>query len=96
MKAQTENAVRGLLALDDEIDPADIEAAIVVLRGGTPIPDEEVMTRGQVAKLLKKHPRTVDWYVRAGRLDRVYGPGLRGIGITRSSFLRFIRRRVGK
>lgn len=104
MKAQTENAVRGLLALDGEIEAQLIEDAIAVLNGTRlavcPKTDDEtiwnveVLSRGQVAKLLKKHVRTIDYYIRVGLLDRVQGRGSRAMGISRQSFLRFIQLQV--
>ena len=104
MKAQTEMAIRGILGLDGEIEAQLIEDAIAVLNGTRlavcPKTDDEtiwnveVMKRGQVAKLLKKHVRTIDYYIRVGLLDRVYGSGTRAIGVTRESFLRLIHRRV--
>ena len=104
MKAQTEMAIRGILGLDGDIEPRHIDDAIAVLNGTrlavSPTSDDptifdfEVLSRGQVAKLLKKHVRTIDYYVKVGLLDRVYGSGTRAIGVTRESFLRLIHRRV--
>jgi len=56
---------------------------------------EPILKRKEAAVALGLHVRTIDYYVKRGYLVPVYGAGCRAIGITRESFLRFIKRRVG-
>ena len=99
MKPETENAIRSMVQMDSEITRDMLERAIVVLRGG--VQDEEdmihVMKRREVMDLLNVKRRTLDYYLKMGYLERVYGGGMKNaMGVTRESVLRFLRLRVGK
>ena len=98
MKAQTEAAIRNIVAIDTEIKQSDLEKAINVLRGNSDGTEGlvHVLRRKEVMKLLGVHRRTLDYYLDKGYLDRVYGGGKRAIGVSRESFERFTSRRVGK
>ena len=96
MKTETENALRTIAQLDQEIKKDDLERAIRFLKGasGDQEPVIAVMKRKDVMDLLKIHRRTLDYYLEKGYLDRVYGGGKRAIGVSRDSFIRFTTRRV--
>ena len=96
MKTQTEMAVRGVLAMDDEIKPENIERALDVLRGKVESNEDldHVLRRKEVEELLHVHRRTIDYYLDNGYLQRVYGGGKRAVGISRASVLKFLQRRV--
>ena len=73
--------------MDTEIQPKLIEQAIDVLRGN-PLENN--------SDLLHVHKRTLDYYIRMGYLDKVYGGGKRAIGISRASFNRFVQRHLAE
>ena len=62
--------------MDTEIQPKLIEQAIDVLRGN-PLENNSdllhVLRYKEVADLLHVHKRTLDYYIRMGYLDKVYG-----------------------
>ena len=93
MKIQTEMAIRSIASTDDEVVGGNLERAIEVLRGNAGNEDLiQVLRYGEVAGLLHVHKRTLDYYIRMGYLDKVYGGGKRAIGISRTSFNRFVSR----
>ena len=99
MKPQTELAIRSIAGTDSEIEPKMIEQALDILRGN-PLENNadlvHVLRYKEVANLLHVHKRTLDYYIRMGYLDKVYGGGKRAIGISRASFNRFVQRKVYK
>ena len=99
MKPQTEVAIRSIAGMDTEIQPKLIEQAIDVLRGN-PLENNSdllhVLRYKEVADLLHVHKRTLDYYIRMGYLDKVYGGGKRAIGISRASFNRFVQRHLAE
>jgi len=95
MKPQTENALRSLLAIDDELSTSNIEKAIAYLRGERT--DDQlvhVIKYKDVLSLLHCHRRTLEYYIAKGYLTRVYGGGTRAIGISRDSYIRFTTLRI--
>ena len=96
MNPKTELAIRGIAATDASIKPTWVEDAITILKNGNlKNPEvEHVLRRKQVMELLHIHRRTLDYYLDRGYLDRVYGGGERALGISRSSYLRFIEQRI--
>ena len=99
MKPQTEVAIRSIAGTDAEIHPKMIEQALDVLRGN-PLENNadliHVLRYKEVIRLLHIHPRTLDYYLKMGYLDRVYGGGRRAIGISRASFNRFVQRHLAE
>ena len=96
MKAETENAVRSILALDPEVSHENLEKAMRILWGKCESNDDlvHVLRYKEVTDLLHIHPRTLEYYVSRGYLDRVYGMGgVRALGISRESFIRFTTER---
>ena len=98
MKQQTELTVRMLLQGDATVTKEDIETAIGILNGREDAEASEelkhVIKRKNVLKLLGIHRRTLDYYVERGYLKRVYGFGKRALGISRKSFLEFVKLRA--
>jgi len=95
MKAETEQMIRSVAKMDGGINGNDLERAINIMRG---IKEDNqdlvhVIRRKDAMRLLGVHRRTLDYYIKMGYLDRVYGGGQRAIGISRESYLRFTARR---
>ena len=97
MKDQTEAAIRNIASIDGEISKEMLDQAIDILRGEMAGRNDlvHVMKRKDVMKHLGIHRRTLDYYLEKGYLERVYGGGQKAIGVSRESFLRFQRERVG-
>ena len=96
MKVETEQMIRSMAKMDGEVNPNDLERAINIMRG---VKDDNldlvhVIRRKDAMKMLGVHRRTLDYYLKMGYLDRVYGGGQRAIGISRESFIRFMTKRV--
>ena len=101
MTQLTENAVKAVLTADSTVDTKDLNAAIAVLKGESPlnvIPTDEgdaVINRKQVAVLIGKSLATVDIYGRRGVFRRVYftkgGKRKQSQGYSRKSVLEAIR-----
>ena len=98
MKDQTEAAIRNIASIDGEISKEMLDQAIDILRGEMAGRNDlvHVMKRKDVMKHLGIHRRTLDYYLEKGYLERVYGGGQKAIGVSRESFLRFQRERVGR
>ena len=98
MKDQTEAAIRNIASIDGEISKEMLDHAIDILRGEMAGRNDlvHVMKRKDVMKHLGIHRRTLDYYLEKGYLERVYGGGQKAIGVSRESFLRFQRERVGR
>ena len=96
MKIETENAIRSILSLDDQVGKADLEKAILILHGKVESDEDlvHVLRYKEVMDLLHVHRRTLEYYIEKGYLDRVYGRGERALGISRDSYLRFTTRRT--
>jgi len=95
MKAETEQMIRSVAKMDGGINGNDLERAINIMRG---IKEDNqdlvhVIRRKDAMRLLGVHRRTLDYYIKMGYLDRVYGGGQRAIGISRESYLRFTAHR---
>ena len=95
MKVETEQMIRSMAKMDGEVNPNDLERAINIMRG---VKDDNldlvhVIRRKDAMKMLGVHRRTLDYYLKMGYLDRVYGGGQRAIGISRESFIRFTSHR---
>ena len=98
MKPETETAVRSIVSIDPEITKEMMEHAIDILRGNARSEDDlvHVVKRKDVMKILSISRRTLDYYLKRGYLDRVYGGGrINAMGVSRESLLRFQRLRVG-
>ncbi len=99
MKPETENMVRTMVATDPTVSREMLERAIIILRGGVETDEDmvHVMRRQDVMKHLSVSRRTLDYYLKMGYLERVYGGGRKyALGVTRESVLRFLKLRVGK
>ncbi len=96
MKIETENAIRSILSLDDQVGKAELEKAIMILHGKVESDDDlvHVLRYKEVMALLHVHRRTLEYYIAKGYLDRVYGRGERALGISRDSYLRFTTHRT--
>ena len=96
MKPTTEMAIRSIAQADEEIKSEHLEQAIDIMKGRKTADDEleHVLRRKEVMKLLHIHRRTLDYYLDKGYLTRVCGAGQRALGVSRSSYLRFIKRRT--
>ena len=97
MKDQTEAAIRSVASIDDEITKEMLDQAIDILRGEMAGRNDlvHVMKRKDVMKHLKIHRRTLDHYLKMGYLKRVYGGGRKkALGVSRESFLEFMKKRV--
>ena len=95
MKPETENAVRSIISMDETIDKSCVERVVHILRGIRELDDEmiQVVRRKEVLKILNVHRRTLDYYIKCGYLQRVFGGGKRkALGISRDSLLAFMRR----
>ena len=85
MTQLTENAVKAVLTADSTVNTKDLNAAIAVLKGESPlnvIPTDEgdaVINRKQVAVLIGKSLATVDIYGRRGVFRRASGSSRRGL-----------------
>ena len=81
--------------MDAEVVKADMDRAINILNGRHEEDDDlvHVIRRKDVMKWLGVHRRTLDYYLKMGYLDRVYGGGQRAIGISRESYIRFTTHR---
>ena len=95
MKVETEQMIRSMAKMDGEVNPNDLDRAINIMRG---VKDDNldlvhVIRRKDAMKMLGVHRRTLDYYLKMGYLDRVYGGGQRAIGISRESFIRFTSHR---
>ena len=95
MKVETDQMIRSMAKMDGEVNPNDLERAINIMRG---VKDDNldlvhVIRRKDAMKMLGVHRRTLDYYLKMGYLDRVYGGGQRAIGISRESFIRFTSHR---
>ena len=92
MKTETETAVRSIASIDPEITKEMMEHAIDILRGNVRSEDDlvHVVKRKEVMKILSISRRTLDYYLKRGYLDRVYGGGrINAMGVSRESLLRY-------
>ena len=91
MKIATEEALKSILALDDELSPERISVALEILRNRPP--DLSGLTRvirfKDVAAMLGVSRDTVDGYVRRGHLTAVRGSGHAALGISSKSYEAF-------
>ena len=95
LKKETEVVIRGFLASDKSVAPEDIEKAIAYLQGRRDEDLTHVIRYKDVLKWLKIHRRTLDHYLKMGYLKRVYGGGRKkALGVSRESFLEFMKKRV--
>lgn len=95
MKVETEQMIRSMAKMDGEINKNDLERAINIMRGVKEDNQDlvHVIRRKDAARMLGVHRRTLDYYIKVGYLDRVYGGGQRAIGVSRESFIRFTSHR---
>ena len=97
MKYETEQAIRSIVSCDTEVTGPNLNRALRILYGEQESEEDlvHVMRYKDVCELLHVHPRTLEYYINRGYLDRVYGMGgMRALGITRESFIRFTTERV--
>jgi len=96
MTPQTENAIRSIATLDNDITPTALEHALQILNGAVDCDGvrDQVLRRKEVEQILHVHRRTIDYYLDKGYLVRIYGGGQRAVGISRDSVNNFLRRRV--
>lgn len=94
MKIETENAIRSIINMDPTVDKGCLERAIHILKA-CPEDDEDiphVLRCKDALKILKIHRRTLDYYIKRGYIQRVYGSGrVRALGVSRESVLAFMR-----
>lgn len=99
MNERTEEAVRAVLKNDPDYDALATDAALQILKGkgacALKAVDkfDEVLTREQVAEILKVSVRTVDNYVRRGELRKIRGAKMsRALGVSGISLKNFLSR----
>ena len=90
MTNSTEAILLSVLKADNSITDEQAARALRVLRGEETAASEAglepVLTRREVAKLIKKTPQMVDWYAAHGLLKKVtFGSSSRASGITMAS-----------
>lgn len=95
MTKQTEQSIRSILALDDEIDKSRIDRAITIMKGEAERPSDlcRVVRYKEAMRLLGVKRSTVQSYIRRGYLTRVL-TGSRAIGVTSDSLDEFLRPRI--
>lgn len=95
MTKQTEQSIRSILALDDEIDMSRIDRAITIMKGEAERPSDlcRVVRYKEAMRLLGVKRSTVQSYIRRGYLTRVL-TGSRAIGVTEDSLDEFLRPRI--
>ena len=95
MTPQTEMTLRSLLAMDHEVRQELVERAVDALHHRNE-PEREltqVIRYKDAMKLLGVSRDTINYYVRHGHLERVYGCGRqRALGISKESYVRFTSR----
>jgi len=98
MQALTETSVRQLLSLDETISPSDIEPALAMLKGRPTSVDDlvHVLRYKDAMQMLGVTRDGLNYYIRMGYLDRVFGSGDRAIGISFESYHRFTTRRASR
>lgn len=96
MNPKIETAVRAVLKVDPEYNPALTDAAVDILKGRSAAAlrkvdrFDHVVPRKKVAEILHVHVTTVDRLVRLGHLKRVHGTGThKGLGISAESLRAF-------
>lgn len=79
MDTRTENIIKTTLAADSTVSPQETQIVFQVLKGKSPLlnperrePEQEILTRKQVAVMIGKSLPTVDIYARRGIFKRVY------------------------
>ena len=93
MNNQTEIAIRSIIATDTSIPTDRVERAIIILAGEerSEITHIRILRFKEVMALLGVSRRSITNYVRAGRLDLMYGSGnQRAYGVTMESYSRYI------
>lgn len=95
MTKQTEQSIRSILALDNEIDKSRIDRAITIMKGEAERPSDlcRVVRYKEAMRLLGVKRSTVQSYIRRGYLTRVL-TGSRAIGVTSDSLDEFLRPRI--
>ena len=95
MTPQTEMTFRSLLAMDQEVRQELVERAVDArhLRLVRQRELSQVIRYKDAMKLLGVSRDTINYYVRHGHLERVYGCGRqRALGISKASYVRFTTR----
>ena len=88
MNIVTEKAVMSMLAADDSITETAAQNALAILRGGAVAPENAVMTRKEVAAMLRVNLPTVSVWARQGVIKRVRMSGRRkSLGYSRQSVM---------
>ncbi len=90
MTTSTETILLSVLKADNSITDEQAARALRILRGEETAASEAglepVLTRREVAKLLKKTPQMIDYYAAHGLLKKVtFGSSSRASGITTAS-----------
>lgn len=88
MTAQTETMIRTVLASDKTVVQDAADRVIALLKSGQAInmPIAKIWSREEVAAILHKSTKAVDWYAKRGILVRVNPTGSRrSIGFTDKS-----------
>ena len=90
MTTSTETILLSVLKADPSITDEQTEQALRILRGDETAAAqadlEPILTRHEVAKLLKKTPQMIDYYAAHGLLKKItFGSSSRASGITAAS-----------
>lgn len=96
MTVDAEQAIRSVLAMDQEIKFDTIDRAIGIMCG-TPSQAEDacrVVSYKDTLAILDIHEVTLYRYIRNGYLKRVFGSGRKAIGINGNSLDAFRQRRI--
>lgn len=93
MVKATENIIRAAVNADSTITPEQLRAALAALAGKNPSPATaplpRILSREEVANLIRKSVKAVDVLCRRGALRRVYANGTdkkRALGISEESY----------
>ena len=72
MTDATKNIIRSACAMDATVDLKMVDSAIALLDGGEPSQQaDEILTPGEVAKMLRCTTRTVMTYAKLGKIRRI-------------------------
>lgn len=98
MQRKTELAIRSIANVDQEIDPLNLERAIGFLYG-RPLYTHDlvhVVRSKDACRILGISYSHLQHCIAKGYLDKVYGAGKLGIGVTAESITRFTTLRTRK
>ena len=98
MKSSTEATFRAIIGTDAGVDPALVDQALSILKDSHDETAEltSVIRIKDVCGMLGVSKKTLQKYLNAGLLERVYGGGKWTLGISMKSYIRFTENRPSK